>query len=182
MGEEYGETTPFLYFVSHSDPELIETIREGRKKEFKAFNWGKEPSDPQDEETFLKSKIKWDKRYKGNNRILLNFYKELIHLRKFIPALANLDKDCLDVRGDEEKKIIYIRRWKENSHIFGVFNFNKKDIKFRYQLLYRGWKKLFDSSDKMWNGPGDILPEWIEQDEEFSIRRESFALYVKKET
>jgi maltooligosyltrehalose trehalohydrolase len=23
MGEEYGETSPFLYFVSHDDPEVV---------------------------------------------------------------------------------------------------------------------------------------------------------------
>ena len=34
MGEEYGETAPFPYFVSHSDPDLIEAIRRGRREEF----------------------------------------------------------------------------------------------------------------------------------------------------
>ena len=33
MGEEYGETAPFLYFVSHGDEELIEAVRIGRSEE-----------------------------------------------------------------------------------------------------------------------------------------------------
>jgi maltooligosyltrehalose trehalohydrolase len=37
MGEEYGETSPFLYFISHSDPGLIDAVRHGRQKEFAAF-------------------------------------------------------------------------------------------------------------------------------------------------
>ena len=37
MGEEYGEEAPFLYFVSHSDPALIEAIRQGRKKGSRLF-------------------------------------------------------------------------------------------------------------------------------------------------
>ena len=39
MGEEYGETAPFPYFISHSDPNLIEAVRQGRRDEFKAFGW-----------------------------------------------------------------------------------------------------------------------------------------------
>ena len=37
MGEEWGELNPFLYFVSHSDSDLIDAVRQGRKKEFAAF-------------------------------------------------------------------------------------------------------------------------------------------------
>ena len=52
MGDEYGETAPFQYFVSHSDPSLIEAVRKGRREEFAAFKWKGEPPDPQDEGTF----------------------------------------------------------------------------------------------------------------------------------
>ena len=34
MGEEHGEANPFLYFVSHGDPALVEAVREGRRREF----------------------------------------------------------------------------------------------------------------------------------------------------
>ncbi|MCA1747471.1 MAG: malto-oligosyltrehalose trehalohydrolase, partial [Bacteroidales bacterium] len=34
MGEEYAERNPFLYFVSHLDPELNKQVREGRSREF----------------------------------------------------------------------------------------------------------------------------------------------------
>ena len=46
MGEEYGEESPFLYFVSHSDPALVRAVREGRKNEFKAFSWQQGPPRP----------------------------------------------------------------------------------------------------------------------------------------
>ncbi len=84
MGEEYGENTPFLYFVSHSDQTLIEAVRQGRKKEFGEFKWQGEPPDPQSTETFLKSKINWEKRNEGNHKVLLDFSKNLITLRKTI--------------------------------------------------------------------------------------------------
>src|SRR5690349_24556369 len=38
MGEEWSEPNPFLYFVSHTDPQLAEAVRKGRKKEFSAFH------------------------------------------------------------------------------------------------------------------------------------------------
>lgn len=37
MGEEFGATQPFLYFTSHEDQQLIEAVREGRRREFAAF-------------------------------------------------------------------------------------------------------------------------------------------------
>ncbi|RYY61327.1 MAG: malto-oligosyltrehalose trehalohydrolase, partial [Chitinophagaceae bacterium] len=57
MGEEWGEQNPFLYFVSHTDPELAIAVREGRKKEFAAFHAQGEAPDPVSEETFLRSKL-----------------------------------------------------------------------------------------------------------------------------
>ena len=44
-----AKTAPFQYFISHSDPELVEAVRRGRREEFAAFRWTGEPPDPQDE-------------------------------------------------------------------------------------------------------------------------------------
>ena len=49
MGEEHGETRPFLYFTSHTDPALARAVSEGRRAEFIA-QAGEVP-DPQDEAT-----------------------------------------------------------------------------------------------------------------------------------
>ncbi|MDR3553591.1 MAG: malto-oligosyltrehalose trehalohydrolase, partial [Syntrophobacteraceae bacterium] len=61
MGEEYGEQAPFLYFVDHTDPELREAVRKGRREEFNGFIWQGEPPDPASMETFLKSRLDWSK-------------------------------------------------------------------------------------------------------------------------
>ncbi len=59
MGEEYGEEAPFLYFVHHGDPDLVEAVRRGRAEEFAGFfAEGGAPPDPQAEETFLRSKLR----------------------------------------------------------------------------------------------------------------------------
>jgi len=177
MGEEYGEESPFLYFVSHSDPDLIASVREGRKKEFRAFQWQGEPPDPQSPVIFFQSKLKWKKRTKEKHKVLLEFYRRLIQLRREIPALANLDKNSLEVSGMEEEKLVLLRRWYNKSQIFCIINFNKKDMAFRISLPKGRWKKIFDSSEEIWNGPGSSVPKRIEQVQELSIRPLSFALY-----
>ncbi|MFH1025513.1 MAG: malto-oligosyltrehalose trehalohydrolase [Nitrospirota bacterium] len=180
MGEEYGEDTPFLYFVGHSDPELIEAVRRGRKEEFKAFTWSNEPPDPQSASTFLKSRIDWKKRKSGDHKVLLNLYKCLIQLRKEIPAFSNFNKKNLDVFVFENDRILFVRKWKGNDHIFCCYNFNKQDRSFDIRLPQGAWNKVMDSSDKQWRGPGTLLPEQLKGSNKITLRRESFIVYRRK--
>jgi maltooligosyltrehalose trehalohydrolase len=73
MGEEFGDTAPFLYFVSHGDPDLIEAVRRGRQEEFAAFGWPEAPPDPQAEETFMHCKIATNSAIRGVIRPCGNF-------------------------------------------------------------------------------------------------------------
>src|SRR3954470_23982548 len=57
MGEEYGESAPFPYFVHHSDTALIEAVRDGRKAEFADFEWDDDPPDPQEVRTFESARL-----------------------------------------------------------------------------------------------------------------------------
>lgn len=180
MGEEYGEDAPFVYFISHSDPELINAVQRGRKKEFKAFQWQGEPLDPQDNNTFLRSKINWDKRTSGHHKVLLDFYKHLITLRRKTPALSNLDKEGLDISGFEESKIICMRRWTVDNEVSCIFNFQEKEMKITPSLPEGNWRIKLDSSDITWNGPGSLLPEKITSGEELKLRGRSFAMYHKE--
>ena len=177
MGEEYGEDTPFLYFVSHSDPVLIEAVRKGRREEFKAFAWKGEPPDPQGFETFLHSKIHWEKRETGHHRVLSDFYKYLIELRKETPVLSNLDKESLEVYGFEGDKVLCMRRWRYDSHIFCIFNFNEEDINLRVSLPQGTWSKVLDSSDSRWKGHGTVLPERMKDGQQVTQRGRSFAMF-----
>ncbi len=56
MGEEYGEESPFPFFCSFGDPDLVRAVREGRQREFEAFTWQGEVPDPQGEETFASAR------------------------------------------------------------------------------------------------------------------------------
>ena len=79
MGEEYAEKNPFLFFTDYEDSELQSAVSEGRREEFKDFNWDDIPN-PQDENLF-NSKLTPGKLERGNQWIF-NFYRDLINLRK----------------------------------------------------------------------------------------------------
>ncbi|MGH9558730.1 MAG: malto-oligosyltrehalose trehalohydrolase, partial [Bryobacteraceae bacterium] len=60
QGEEFGASTPFLYFTGHEDAEVARAVSEGRRKEFGAFGWKPDKiPDPGDPLTFLRSKLDW---------------------------------------------------------------------------------------------------------------------------
>jgi len=75
MGEEYGETRPFLYFTSHGDPELARAVSEGRRREFIAR--ATEVPDPQAEETFRASRPTWT-----GGEALRDHYRRMLELRR----------------------------------------------------------------------------------------------------
>ena len=99
MGEEWGATTPWQYFTDHEDAALAEAVRKGRRSEFAAFGWDEVP-DPQDPETFRRSKLDWSEA----EGPLLDWHRRLIALRRNEPALrggefanATVDGDVLTV-------------------------------------------------------------------------------------
>ncbi|MGH7623541.1 MAG: malto-oligosyltrehalose trehalohydrolase, partial [Gemmatimonadaceae bacterium] len=87
MGEEYGEPAPFLYFVSHSDAELIDAVRRGRREEFASFGWSGTVPDPQSIETFERSRLHFELAGEGEHARLRAMYSELLSLRRTEPAL-----------------------------------------------------------------------------------------------
>lgn len=157
MGEEYGETAPFPYFVSHSDPALIEAVRKGRWEEFSAFEWQGKIQDPQDEATFLSAKLNHRLRTEGWHKILHDFYRELVRLRKENSALSCLSKDNMEVFGDEDNKTLYVRRWQKDSEVVIIYNLNDKEITAKFPLPKGMWQKLMDSTDKKWQGNGSAI-------------------------
>jgi maltooligosyltrehalose trehalohydrolase len=89
-GEEWGTRSPFQYFTDHQDEELAEAVRCGRRNEFAAFGWDPEEiPDPQDEETFRRSKLAWDEISREPHRTLLEWHRKLIALRRSQPSLRD---------------------------------------------------------------------------------------------
>jgi maltooligosyltrehalose trehalohydrolase len=177
MGEEYAEDAPFLYFISHLDKNLISAVREGRKREFSAFLWKGEPPDPQSRETFLKTKLQWDKQKEGKHKIIRGFYQQLIRLRKEIPALSNLDKNNLKAWHLPDTAVLFLSRWHTGSKIISVMNFSNQEQSFPVNFIEgRGVKRL-DSYEIQWMGPGGSVPESIEKGQRVTIGPLGFILY-----
>jgi maltooligosyltrehalose trehalohydrolase len=111
MGEEWGSTSPFLFFSSHPEPELARATAEGRKAEFAEHGWdADEVPDPQDPETFQRSKLKWDEVGEGRHAGLLRLYRGLIALRHDEPDFADPWLDHFGVDYDEAAGWIVLRR------------------------------------------------------------------------
>ena len=180
MGEEYGEDAPFLYFMSHSDPGLIEAVRKGRQEEFKAFTWKGDPPDPQDIKTFERSRMLLEKKDRGKHRILLELYQTVIQMRRHVPALSHLDKACLHIDGSDEKKILVMKRWKDTSEVYLVSNFSSDDAEVTVSLNKSAWKKIIDTSETKWLGPGTLLPAWVTGGKRIIVRKQSVAVYLKE--
>jgi malto-oligosyltrehalose trehalohydrolase len=98
MGEEFGATTPFLYFCDFDAP-LAAAVRAGRLKEFARFAHFADAAsvaaipDPQAPTTFAQSKLDWDSSTDSEHARWLDRYRELLKVRRdaVIPMLAKLD-------------------------------------------------------------------------------------------
>jgi maltooligosyltrehalose trehalohydrolase len=111
QGEEWGASTPFLFFTDHDDPELGDAVRNGRRKEFAAFGWDPEIlPDPQSEDTFLRSKLDWNDLQRPGHRELLEWHRSLIRRRRQTPALRDGRMEGISVRFDEAARWLVMVR------------------------------------------------------------------------
>lgn len=91
MGEEYGETHPFLFFTDfHGD--LARAVREGRAREFAghAGHEGESVPDPNAEQTFIASRLDWHKPETPEGQAWMALTRQLLTLRQqyIVPLLA----------------------------------------------------------------------------------------------
>jgi maltooligosyltrehalose trehalohydrolase len=162
MGEEYGETAPFAYFISHSDNALIEAVRRGRREEFAAFQWQGEIPDPQDEATFLQAKLRHEGCHEDQRRVLRDFYKKVLQLRKTIPALAELNREHMNVIGFEDERILFVQRWHEADQTIIIASFGAAETLIALPMAAGKWHKLLDSAEEKWRGGGSFVPEELD--------------------
>ena len=176
MGEEWGETNPFLYFVSHTDSVLAEAVRKGRKEEFAAFHIEGEAPDPMSPETFEQSKLQWGLINSEPHQTLFNYYKALISLRKTQPALFDLNRKQLDVEYNEGQNTLIISRWNETQQIICLLNFSTSLQTLLLPASSNQWEKVFDSAAPDWSGTS-TAPEIIYTGSEIAIQPESLIIY-----
>ncbi len=152
MGEEYGEPNPFQYFISHTDADLVEKVRKGRKREFADFDTNGDIPDPADEATFMRSKLSWNQT-ENSHQTLLQYYKKLIALRKKLPALHHLNRQHLEVSSDEKSKTLMLHRWHEDNQVLCLMNFSDQQQNIQLPHNHIHWTNILASADPEWQGP-----------------------------
>ncbi|MBI5569097.1 MAG: malto-oligosyltrehalose trehalohydrolase [Desulfomonile tiedjei] len=178
MGEEYGETAPFPYFVSHEDPGLVEAVRQSRREEFQGFLWSQEMPDPHDESTFLKATLDHGLRDTGYHRALYNFYRTLIALRKECEAFCHCSKENMEVLELQRENVLLIRRWNRSQEAAIVCHFGEIDTSVPLPLSEGRWLKLLDSAEHRWDGPGSTVPRELDSNGEISVFLTAHAVLV----
>jgi maltooligosyltrehalose trehalohydrolase len=116
MGEEWAASTPFQFFTDH-EAQLGKLISRGRRDEFKAFAAFSDPAaferfpDPQSEDTFQRSKLRWDEWNAEPHATMLASYRSLLRLRRADPVLRDAARERFEARAEGD--LLVCRRWSE---------------------------------------------------------------------
>lgn len=152
MGDEHADPAPFPYFVSHTDPELVEAVRKGRAEEFAAFSRGRTPPDPQAEATFRSAVLDHalaDEGGAGRGRWLL--HQELLRLRGLFRPQARGGGMRVHVDVDAQLLVVVWHDRPGLSDVALAVLFADEVEPFDLPLL-RGFEEVLDTSDGRW-GP-----------------------------
>ncbi len=178
MGEEYGETAPFLYFTSHGDANLAKAVRRGRTEEFRAFRWQGQIPDPQAESTFARSQLNRNLAKEEPHHTLLRFYQMLLRFRNE-HRLGHAGAPSVKEFGPS--KVLLALQDTRASRIATLFNFGDAPAVLGSGILEGEWEKKINSSDLAWLGPGTDLPSTVGTSvhSTLTLRPRSFAVFER---
>jgi maltooligosyltrehalose trehalohydrolase len=145
MGEEHADPAPFLYYTDHGDTALQRAVSDGRRRE---LGWAGEVPDPQEKETFLRSRIDLSLGERGRHAEVRRFYSALLALRRTRPSLRSIEKSRTDARGDDRTATLVIRRWCEGDETLIVVSLCRATAQVEAPAPRRGrWRVLLDAAD-----------------------------------
>ena len=149
MGEEYGETAPFAYFVDHSEPELLDAVRAGRERTFSGADWSGEIADPADPATFGAAVLDVTLTDREPHRSRLAMYTELLRIRREYPVLtSSAAQQHVSIVGDT---IFVVRSTRADTATL-IFNFSDQLVD--HPAPDSADTVVFDSDDERWGGHG----------------------------
>jgi maltooligosyltrehalose trehalohydrolase len=183
MGEEYGETAPFPYFISHGDPELLEAVRRGRREEHAALVAAEELPDPGDPATFAAATLNHALKAEGWHRQMWEYYRELLHLRRELRSRAGLQAGAREVMGYEKEKLLVVQLQGESGQAVLAFHFGDLPLDLFLPWPEGVWRLRLESAAPMWGGPGPQAPGELRSDGRvrLSLRPHSLAVYLGEE-
>ncbi|MDG5798806.1 malto-oligosyltrehalose trehalohydrolase [Marinilabiliaceae bacterium ANBcel2] len=173
MGEEYAEESPFYYFTDHSDQQLIEAVREGRKKEFKSFIGSAQFVDPQHRETFLSSCLTSLSHLSEKQKTMMRFYKSLISFRKERASIYDINTDSIQI-DNYFKSFFIFTCYSDSENLYHLFNFGDKIFEGNLHKDHSIERRVvIDSSNIEWGGSGGFK---LEKSGNFKISAQSFVV------
>jgi maltooligosyltrehalose trehalohydrolase len=154
MGEEYGETQPFPYFIDHSDQQLVNAVRKGRKEEFAAFAWQGEPPDPYLVDTFERARLR---RTRGPQPdALRSYYRRLLQLRSELRLAHGALVDRKVIAHEDAGAITMVA-----PDVAMVYAFDDAARDLVLTLPAGQWRKQLSSRDQSWQSSGDAVAEEV---------------------
>jgi maltooligosyltrehalose trehalohydrolase len=161
MGEEWAASSPFQYFTDH-DAELGRLISRGRREELKKFKTFADPArggipDPQVEETFQRSKLRWEERGSGVHASMLALYKALLGLRRSDPVLRAGARERLEAHG--RGNLLVVRRWNDSGDRVLIANLGPEAIAGDVLARAAGGRQVLLRTDNAISSAAD-LPGW----------------------
>jgi maltooligosyltrehalose trehalohydrolase len=168
MGQEFGASTPFLFFADHRDENLAGMVRKGRAEFLSQFlSYASEEAqkavpDPSDPDTFERSKIKLCER--AAHASIYRFHEDLLRLRREEPLVARQDWDLIDgaVLAPDGFALRFFGDDKDDRLLIVNLGPDVADMSTPEPLLapYRGtrWSPVWSSDDPRYDGPGIINP------------------------
>ena len=176
QGEEWAASTPFQFFTDHNK-ELGEAVKKGRRAEFAEHGWNSEDvPDPQDPETFKRSKLDWKELAEGRHKESLEWYKKLILLRRRVKEFSRQENvGAVEATFDEEKRWFVLKRGDLNGKVAVVVNFAKE--KQLIPIAERGEKDGHDINE----GIQEVLlaswqPDWADGGKDILVEGEGVAI------
>jgi len=125
-------------------------VRRGRLAEFAPFGWEKIP-DPQDPETFERSRPDWSLRFEDGHAHLLSLYRRLIELRRSSFALASC-RSQVEATSLAEENLLVVSRSRGEDHYLLLASFNDHPVTPHLALPRGLWRCLLDTSWERFGG------------------------------
>ena len=158
MGEEYDDPAPFYFFTSYLDRGLAVAVRQGRLREMASMGWNYFAPDPQATKTYAASRLTPSLADSGHHAVLRDFYRELLRLRRRLPAIRQPARDAGQMTVlDAEQTLVFSRRTSD-SEICTVYNFGAAPLSIALPPPAAGsWSLVLDSAAPRWQGPSADL-------------------------
>jgi len=170
MGEEYGEPAPFPFFVNFGHPGMLDGVRRGRQTEFNTHGWRGEMLDPADERTFTRARLRHELKHQGPHRILWEFHRQLLQMRRHLAERGLLAIDRQRVTCRDEQRLLAWHRWGADEEVLFVCNYGIYPSSMTVEVPAGDWIKTLDSAQPRWQGPGSPLPDVATSDGRLILR------------